>query len=158
MDNVAYVSGKLKAIWEALTSVYSLMLMIWTFIFYQTLQVFVLQRELPAYVYEEKLAETKISRQGAIVIETKLIRDRPCSVTVTRFITDAVEVRFELLTTTLEIETVGYEQYSYQFAMPRLAALGPASITLISRYTCHWSHHWWPMLSPTRVHTFTIVE
>jgi hypothetical protein len=138
---------------------FTLMLMIvWTFIFYQVLQVFWFERFSPTYIYEEGIVNPhNVYRRDALTMNVKLARNRPCSVIVTRYIQDAKGLRIDLPATVIPITRPGYEQYTRQFAIPFFAEKGKASINITSAYACHWSHAIWPIIVP-RSYEFNITE
>lgn len=135
-----------------------IVLLCWTFVFYQVIQVWWIQREPPTYIYEESILDPKnIARGGVMNMQLKIVRARPCTTVVTRYIQDADGTRIDLPATFSQIMKLGYEQYTRQLVVPDYAAQGPARIYVTSTYQCHWSHIIWPVIL-TRSYDFTISE
>jgi hypothetical protein len=135
-----------------------LMMIVWTFIFYQAIQVLWFERTLPTYIYEESILDPEaIVRGHLMTMQIKLVRSRPCTTIVTRYIQDSDGTRDDLQATFAQSQKTGYEHYTRQFIVPRYLALGPARIYVTSSYQCHWSHVVWPVVN-TRSYDFTITE
>lgn len=135
-----------------------LLMMVWTFIFYQVIQVWWIERAPPTYIYEEHIDNPQaIVRGGIMTLQLKLVRHKPCSTIVTRYIQDADGTRADLPTTFMQSLKTGYEQYTRQFLVPEYLTYGPAKMYVTSSYACHWSHVIWPVVV-TRSHDFTITE
>lgn len=133
-----------------------LIMVAWTFVFYQVIQVWWIQREPPSFIYEERIVDSKaVQRGGILTMEIKLLRTRPCTTVVTRYIQDSDGVRSDLPVSFSQAQKVGYEHYTRQFFVPDYLTYGPAGLYVTSSYNCHWSHVVWPVIV-TRSFEFTI--
>ena len=107
----------------------------------------VTDRDNPVAVLSRTLLTPIVNPGGALQIERQVYRQRQCSTTVERVITDAGNIRYVLPNETLSIYgTLGDDHFVTSVPIPSEASVGPAVYTSTVRYVCNPIHLIWPIV------------
>jgi hypothetical protein len=126
----------------------------WSYGLILAYRILVVEREPPNTILALKLTNDRVSPGDTLQIETQLVRQRYCQQTVTQFIIDGQDVRFDLppVTTPANVD-LGMDIFKRSVALPNTISPGSATLFLGTRFMCHWSHLFWPLQRPvTELH------
>jgi hypothetical protein len=121
----------------------------WSYGLYVAYKILVAQREVPNTMISLKVANERVSPGGTLQLETNLVRNRYCRHTISQFIVDGRDVRYDLpVVTTPSNVHLGLDSFKRSIEIPQEISLGSATLILGTSFMCHWSHFFWPLRRP----------
>jgi hypothetical protein len=126
-----------------------LMVTAWSYGVFLAYEISVVQREEPNTLISQKPLNDHVNPGGTLQIEMTVMRHRYCTQTVTQFIIDAKNTRFDLPEViTPNDAKLGLNVFNRSIEMPEEISPGPATFSQSTSFRCHWSHLFWPLRRP----------